>query len=234
MIATLKDISKTYLAPDSGKSTQVLRSISLDVEKNEAIAITGPSGSGKSTLLNLLGTLDKPTSGSVILLGTNISNLTENDLAQLRNQSIGFIFQLHHLLPQLTLLENVLLPLLPVKDPELHKKAGKRALILAEKIGLSDHLHNKPYQMSVGECQRAAMIRALINQPGLLLADEPTGSLDMDNARILADLLFELKSEYGFSLVTVTHSMELAKRHDSVYRLVSGNLTRQEPEKGIE
>lgn len=145
MIAQLQNISKGYPSREPGNQSLVLRSISLDIMENEAIAITGPSGSGKSTLLNILGTLDKPSSGSVFLAGTNIEQLGEDQLARLRNQSIGFIFQLHHLLPQLSLLENILLPLLPLNDPEMHKTAGERALVLLEKAGLSAHLKKKPF-----------------------------------------------------------------------------------------
>ncbi|NTW26665.1 MAG: ABC transporter ATP-binding protein, partial [Lentimicrobium sp.] len=200
------------------------REISFQIENNERIAIVGPSGSGKSTLLNILGTLDKPSSGKILLEGSFIDQMPEVQLAEIRNSFIGFVFQMHHLLPQLTLLENVMLPLLPRNDKNLLKSAGERALILIERVGLSDHIHQYPTQLSVGECQRTAVVRALINQPKLLLADEPTGSLDAANADQLATLLTELNREQNVALVIVTHSMELAAKMDKIYQLREGRL----------
>ena len=159
-----------------------------------------------------------------LLDGKAVELLTTDEVASLRNRYTGFVFQLHHLLPQLNLLENVLLPVLPQKDKSIQKAAGIRAKTLLDRVGLGDRIHHHPAQMSVGECQRAAVVRALINQPRLLLADEPTGSLDADNAGLLGELLTELKSEQQFSLVLVTHSSELAARMDKTYRLMSGKL----------
>ena len=224
MLAELQQISKYYEQPGSAIQNRVLNDISLQIDRNERIAIVGPSGSGKSTLLNILGTLDKPSSGRVLLDGDSIGQMDENRLALLRNSFIGFVFQMHHLLPQLTLLENVLLPLLPQKDKTNLKSARDRALKLIERVGLSDHLHKYPAQLSVGECQRTAVIRALINQPKILLADEPTGSLDADNAAQLAELLIELNQEQNVALVIVTHSMELAGKMDKIYQLREGKL----------
>jgi len=221
MISELRHISKYYEQPGSGIRTQVLDDISLIIPENESIAITGPSGSGKSTLLNILGTLDQPTSGKVILDGQDVESLDPDRIASLRNRFTGFVFQLHHLLPQLNLLENVLLPVLPQKDKSLQKAAVVRAKLLLNRVGLDERLRHYPVQMSVGECQRAALVRALINQPRLLLADEPTGSLDAVNANLLGELL---KSEQHFSLVIVTHSPDLAARMDKTYRLMSGKL----------
>ena len=225
MLAELQHITKFYEQPGSSIRNQVLDDISLQIAENERIAIVGPSGSGKSTLLNILGTLDKPTSGKVQLEGKDVDVMNENQLAEIRNTLVGFVFQMHHLLPQLTLLENVLLPLLPQKDKTNLKSAQERALKLIERVGLSDHIRQFPSQLSVGECQRTAVVRALINQPKLLLADEPTGSLDADNASQLAQLLIELNREQNVALVIVTHSMELAGKMDKIYQLREGKLS---------
>jgi len=225
MIAELQNISKHYEQPGTGIRNIILNGISLSVAERDSIAIVGPSGSGKSTLLNILGTLDRPSSGRVILDGTDTGTLDENRLADMRNQFIGFIFQLHHLLPQLTLLENVLLPALPKKDASVRKMTIERAKMLIERVGLKDQVHHRPGQMSVGECQRAAVVRALINQPRLLLADEPTGSLDAANAALLGQLLRELNTEENLAVVVVTHSTELAAGMGKIYKLTSGSLT---------
>jgi ABC-type lipoprotein export system ATPase subunit len=224
MLAELQHITKFYDQPGFAIQNQVLHEISLQISENERIAIVGPSGSGKSTLLNILGTLDQPSSGKVLLNGELIEQLPEVRLAEIRNSFIGFVFQMHHLLPQLTLLENVLLPLLPRKDKIILKSARERALHLIDRVGLSEHLQHYPAQLSVGECQRTAVVRALINQPRLLLADEPTGSLDAANANQLATLLTELNHEQNVALVLVTHSMELASRMDKIYQLHEGRL----------
>ena len=223
MIAELRNICRIYEQPGSGIRNLVLDDISLSIVENESLAITGPSGSGKSTLLNILGTLDLPTSGIVMMNGKSFASQDGSALVELRNKYLGFVFQMHHLLPQLSLLENVLLPTLPNKENS-RKTAQERALKLIERVGLQDHLHQKPYQLSVGECQRVAVVRALINQPRLLLADEPTGSLDAANAEQLAQLLIDLKKEQQFSMVIVTHAMELANKMDKIYRLTSGKL----------
>jgi lipoprotein-releasing system ATP-binding protein len=224
MLAELQHITKYYEQAGSNIRNKVLDDISLLIENNNRIAIVGPSGSGKSTLLNILGTLDRPTSGKVFLEGSPIDQMNDDRLAEIRNTFIGFVFQMHHLLPQLTLLENVLLPLLPQKDKTQLKTAKERALHLINRVGLSDHLHQFPSQLSVGECQRTAVVRALINQPRLLLADEPTGSLDADNAAQLVQLLIELNQEQHIALVMVTHSMELAGKMDKIYQLREGKL----------
>jgi lipoprotein-releasing system ATP-binding protein len=223
MIAELKNITKIYEQPGSTIKNPVINNISLRIASNESLAITGPSGSGKSTLLNILGTLDQPTSGIVMVDGNEVPR-EDASLAKLRNSFLGFVFQVHHLLPQLTLIENILLPALP-NHHSTRKATHERALHLIERVGLLNQLHNKPSQLSVGECQRAAVVRALINQPRLLLADEPTGSLDASNTEQLAQLLVDLKNEQHFSMVVVTHSEELAGRMDKIYRLVSGKLS---------
>ena len=221
MLAELQHISKQYDHP-------VLKEISLTIDRGDSIAIVGPSGSGKSTLLNILGTLDRPSSGKVILNGEAVELLDDNRLAGIRNRFIGFVFQLHYLLPQLTLLENILLPVLPERNKSLVKEAEHRAFRLIERVGLADRITHLPSQLSVGECQRAAVVRALINQPGLLLADEPTGSLDEENAASLGMLLGELNREEKMGMVVVTHSMEMAKGMKVIYRLHSGSLEKIE------
>ncbi len=224
MLAELQHITKQYGQPGSSVQNQVLHDISLQIEENERIAIVGPSGSGKSTLLNILGTLDSATSGKVLLNGELIDQVSEIRLAEIRNTLIGFVFQLHHLLPQLTLLENVLLPLLAREDNKILKSENEMALHLIDRVGLSEHINQYPSQLSVGECQRTAVVRALINQPRLLLADEPTGSLDAANGNQLASLLTELNREQNVALVLVTHSMELASKMDKIYNLRDGKL----------
>ena len=224
MLAELQHITKYYELPGSSIKNLVLHEVSLQIDYNERIAIVGPSGSGKSTLLNILGTLDKPSSGKVLLDGALADQMDENRFAEIRNTFIGFVFQMHHLLPQLTLLENVLLPVLPLNDKNILNLSKQRALKLIDRVGLSSHIRHFPSQLSVGECQRTAVVRALINKPKLLLADEPTGSLDAENATQLAQLLSELNREENVALVLVTHSMELAAKMDKIYQLREGKL----------
>jgi len=221
MLLELKNITKSY---KNDSVRQVLDDISLIINTGDAFAIIGPSGSGKSTLLNIMGTLDKPSSGSVNFNGTEIGSFNEQSLANLRNQHIGFVFQKHYLLPQLNVLENVLVPVIPQNNKARYKTALARANELLDKVGLSDKLHQLPGQLSVGECQRAAVVRALINEPELILADEPTGSLDNDSAAQLGDLLALLRKDFKVAMVVVTHSVEFAGRMDKVYRLVNGRL----------
>lgn len=217
MLAALEQISKNYEFP-------VLRNISLTIGQGDSVAIVGPSGSGKTTLLNILGTLDRPSSGKVIIDGQQVDKLKDDQLSLIRNRCIGFVFQLHHLLPQLTLLENALLPVLPRKDKTIMKEAVKQAHRLFERVQLCGLENRLPAMVSVGECQRAALVRGLINKPGLLLADEPTGSLDEAHALALGELMAELNREEGMGLVVVTHSMELAGLMKRRYRLHSGKL----------
>ena len=224
MLAELQHITKYYELPGSSIKNLVLHEITIQIDNNERIAIVGPSGSGKSTLLNILGTLDKPSSGKVLLDGALADQMDENRFAEIRNTFIGFVFQMHHLLPQLTLLENVLLPVLPLNDKNILNLSKQRALKLIDRVGLSSHIRHFPSQLSVGECQRTAVVRALINKPKLLLADEPTGSLDAENATQLAQLLSELNREENVALVLVTHSMELAAKMDKIYQLREGKL----------
>jgi len=224
MLAELQHITKYYGQPGSSICNHVLKDISFQIANNERIAIVGPSGSGKSTLLNILGTLDKPSAGKAVLDGNAVDQMQEVQLAEIRNTFLGFVFQLHHLLPQLTLLENVMLPLLPRNDHQYKVSANERALKLIDRVGLSNRLHQYPSQLSVGECQRTAVVRALINKPRLLLADEPTGSLDAANADQLSNLLAELNREQNVAMIIATHSMELAKKMDKIYQLREGRL----------
>ncbi len=220
----LKEISKSYPQPGGGE-IPILREISLKVQAGESLVVTGPSGSGKSTLLNIIGALDRPSSGTVRFDGQELSDLTERQLARLRNRRIGFVFQLHHLLPQCTVLENVLLPTLPLQGESARAGFAERASMLLEKVGLAERCHHRPGQLSGGECQRVAVARSLINAPALVLADEPTGSLDGENAEQLAELLIELNKREGTTLIVVTHSEHLAGRMARRYRLRDGRLT---------
>ncbi len=223
MILQLKNISKGYGDPLKSNFRKVLDELNLDVDTNQKIAIAGPSGSGKTTLLNLIGTLDRPDAGEIFFNGRKITGYSHEELAHFRNRELGFVFQMHHLLPQCTLWENVLLPVLPIK-----KVVGKAEKVWAEhllrKVGIWEQRNQKPSELSGGECQRTAVVRALINKPQLILADEPTGALDEQNADNLADLLNHLSGEEGVSLIVVTHSSELASQMDKVYHLKNGKL----------
>jgi len=210
----------THVAKSYGP-VAVLTDINFQLAAGAAVAIVGPSGSGKSTLLNLLGALDQPTRGTVRLADRDLGQLAENDLADIRNRQIGFIFQLHHLLPQCTVLENVLVPTLPRPAQPANRD---RAIELLTRVGLQHRLEHRPGQLSGGECQRVAVARALINRPQLLLADEPTGSLDHANAASLGQLLLELNQAEGVALVVVTHSLELARQLPRMMVLRDGVL----------
>lgn len=224
MILELKKIRKDYQTPSGNETVNVLNDVSLQVDQGEAIAVVGPSGSGKSTLLNIIGALDKPTVGIVNFDEKNLSNLNDSELAKIRNREIGFVFQLHHLLPQCTVLENVLVPTIPLKSGKDNGSAESRAKQLLTRVGLENHFNYFPAQLSGGEQQRVAVVRALINQPKLILADEPTGSLDQVSSSKLGKLLIELNKEEGVTLVVVTHSIELARLMDKVYRIENGTL----------
>jgi lipoprotein-releasing system ATP-binding protein len=214
------NVSKEYAT--RGEPLVILREVSLELSVGENLAILGPSGSGKSTLLNILGTLDSPSSGSVTLRGQNPFTLDERGLSQFRNRNIGFVFQEHHLLPQLSVLENVLLP--TIADGASSEAQVKRAKMLLERIGLTQRIEHRPAELSGGERQRVAIARALINQPVLLLADEPTGNLDRSNALSVGKLLLELQQLEKTILVVVTHSMELASIFQRRWELDNGQL----------
>lgn len=218
----LEGVGKAYAPPAGGAPVSVLRGIDLRIEAGESVAIVGPSGSGKSTLLNILGTLDRPTEGRVRLDGEDLAALDDEQLACIRSRKIGFVFQSHHLLPQCSVLENVLLPTLV---PGLEIGDGEaRAKELLERVGLSERIGHRPGALSGGECQRVAVVRALINRPAAVLADEPTGALDGEHADRLADLLVELNRDLGVTLVAVTHAPALAARMGRVLELHSGVL----------
>ena len=192
------------------RTVEVLRGVSLEMSEGQSLAITGPSGSGKSTLLHLIGTLDRPSSGTIEINDKTPFGMPEPQLAKFRNQMIGFIFQDHHLLPQYSVLENVLMPTMAFKRRNDH--AEERAKDLLESVGLAHRLSHRPAELSGGECQRVAVARALINRPSLLLCDEPTGNLDHSTADTVASLLFELHQAEQNILIVVTHSLELAGR----------------------
>lgn len=223
MLLQLKQIHKGYGTPGSHAFRPVLNDLSWQVERGARVSITGPSGCGKTTLLNLIGALDRPDSGQIIFNGTDISTFSNVALASFRNRELGFVFQQHHLLPQLTLWENVMLPLVPAGKgnlPESHQWAEH----LLRKTGIWEQRHQKPAQLSGGECQRTAVVRAMINKPTLILADEPTGALDEQNAGNLAGLLIQLSREEGITLIVVTHALELAQKMETVFRLKNGQL----------
>jgi lipoprotein-releasing system ATP-binding protein len=225
----LSGVTKTYEAEGGGAGTEVLRGVDLSLATGESLAIVGASGCGKSTLLNIIGTLDRPTRGSVRLDGQDLSLLDDTALAALRNRRIGFVFQLHHLLPQCNVLENVLVPTLAGDQSGRREAAEERALRLLARVGLADRLAHRPGQLSGGERQRVAVVRALINEPALLLADEPTGALDRASAEMLADLLVELNREEGVSLIVVTHAPSLAARMGRRVELRDGAVVAGEP-----
>ena len=227
MILELENIYKHFYLNNSEEKLQILDNLNLSVEKGDTIAITGPSGSGKSTLLNIIGTLDVPSSGSVKLNGSELTKLNNNQLSDIRNENIGFVFQLHHLLPQLNLLDNVLLPTLNCTDKSKKKLSNERARFLLNEVGLSERTNQYPGELSGGECQRAAVVRALINEPEILLADEPTGSLDYSNSEQISELLLHLNKTQNVTLITVTHSQDIANQMNKKYLLNQGNLILQ-------
>ncbi len=220
----LVDVGKSYPAPGDKAGVCVLKDITLKVEKGQSLVIVGPSGSGKSTLLNIIGALDRPTHGHVLFDGKDLAGLDEIELARIRNRQIGFVFQLHHLLPQCTVLENVLVPTLAERNRPSTKEVSERAKNLLERVGLKDFMLYRPGELSGGQRQRVAVVRALINSPKLLLADEPTGSLDKDASENIADLLIELNRSEQVTLIVVTHSLKLAGRMGQVMELNNGLL----------
>lgn len=218
----VNNLHKSYRNTAGGVVRKVIARLDLVVKAGDKIAIMGPSGSGKTTLLNLLGSLDTPDKGEIIVGGTLLSEMNSAQVLAFRNKSAGFVFQFHHLLPQCNLLENVMLPTLPLKGD--NAGAGQRAEELLKFMGIWEQRFQKPGELSGGECQRAAVARALINQPKLLLADEPTGSLDIQNAGLLTDLLININKQMGVTLIIATHSHAIADKMDKVYRLEEGSL----------
>ncbi len=203
-------------------SVQVLNGISVKIQKGEVVSIVGASGAGKSTLLHILGTLDNPDTGSVSLDGLQISKTSQKELSKIRNEKIGFVFQFHNLMAELTALENICLPAYIAQKPKI--EAEQKAMELLEVLNLGHRAKHLPSQMSGGEMQRVAVARALINSPSMVFADEPSGNLDSKNANELHDLFFSLRNKYGFGIVIVTHNTELARSSDRVLELRDGKI----------
>lgn len=224
MIIKLENINKSYPIGDTGNSKKVLDGISMQISTGETLSIMGPSGSGKSTLLNIIGTLDRPDNGDIAYGEKSLNGLNEKELTNFRNQKIGFIFQMHHLLPQCSVLENILIPTLPLTNKALKEDSHTRAIKLIKDVGLWDQKDMLPGRLSGGECQRVAVIRAMINRPQVLLADEPTGSLDRENAQSITSLLLQMNQDYETSLIVVTHSQEIGSLMSTSYNLIDGKL----------
>lgn len=222
-ILKITELEKIYTS--GSKELTILKDISFSVEQGQTFSIVGPSGSGKTTLLGLCAGLDQPNSGTVELCGQDLSKLNEDELAQLRNESVGFIFQNFQLLPTLTALENVSVPL----ELQGDSSAKEKSIALLEKVGLGDRLHHYPSQLSGGEQQRVALARAFSNAPSILFADEPTGNLDEETGEKVIQLLFELNKDAGTTLVIISHDLELANRTQQILRLKGGQVVANEP-----
>ena len=216
----LTSVHKKYAT--EAEELLILKNVNLEIENNTTTVITGESGSGKSTLLNIIGGLDRADGGSIEVLGNNIEQLSETQLSEYRKKQVGFVFQFHYLLKDFTCVENVMMPFFMAGNSR--KDAMRKAEELLSQVKLEDRINHYPSQMSGGERQRAALARALMNDPEIILADEPTGNLDEENSRIVENLLFDMVSEYGKSLILVTHDTELAGRGDSEYHLNKGEL----------
>lgn len=210
----VKDVWKSF------GGLEVLKGVNLQVEKGEIVAIVGKSGAGKTTLLQIIGTLDRPTKGQVLIEGTDVSGMKDKELAAFRNRHIGFIFQFHQLLPEFTAIENVCIPAMIAREKE--SEYAPRAEKLLRELGLADRLNHKPNELSGGEKQRVAAARALMMSPDIILADEPTGSLDEKNKKELSELLLKLRKEYGQTILLVTHDKELAGIADRIIEIKDG------------
>ena len=221
-ILNVNQLGKTYTS--GNKNLTVLDDISFDIDKGETFAIVGPSGSGKTTLLGLCAGLDQPNNGYVELCGTNLTDLNEDQRAILRNEEVGFIFQNFQLLPTLTALENVIVPL----ELQGNKNASKTGMVLLDKVGLKNRFNHYPTQLSGGEQQRVALARAFSSRPSILFADEPTGNLDQETGEKVVKLLFDLNKEAGTTLVIVTHDVELAQRTQRILKLKGGKIVANE------
>jgi ABC-type lipoprotein export system ATPase subunit len=212
MIVQLDNVSKSYPEGSGNQRREILNNLSLSIESGQSISVVGPSGCGKSTLLNIIGTLDPPDSGKVEVCGCNISDLNDKELSALRADKIGFVFQSHHLLPQISVIENVTLPNLASSSPIEQSECNNTATQLLESVGMADHAHKMPSEISGGEMQRVAVVRSMINSPKLLLADEPTGALDQERGEELITLLLRLCDEQNTALILVTHDGKTSSR----------------------
>jgi len=212
MIVQLKNVSKSYPEGEQKGKREIFDNISLNIETGQSVSLVGSSGCGKSTLLNIIGTLDTPDSGEVTVCGQDISKLNDQDLSSLRAEKIGFVFQSHHLLPQITVIENVTLPNLAASSRIDHNDCKNRALHLLESVGMAEHAEKMPSEISGGEMQRVAVVRSMINSPELILADEPTGALDRSRGEELIALLLRLCDEQNTTLILVTHDAKTASR----------------------
>lgn len=221
-VLTCSNIIKNFKSQSGSGELQILRGVSLEIKTGEIAAIEGSSGSGKSTLLHILGGLDRPTTGDVHWHGKSIYSHDADKLAELRNEHVGFVFQFHHLLPEFTAIENVMMPAL-IKGAS-QRDAKERATELLSFFGMSEREHHRPSQLSGGEQQRVSMARALTNKPSIILADEPTGNLDERNTDIILNLLFELRDIEKVSVILITHEKEIAKKCDTLYSLQNGTL----------
>ena len=221
LMVDVRGARKSY--SDGAKSVSVLRNLNLTVEAGQRVAILGASGSGKSTLLHLLGGLDAPDAGSVSVGGVSWQGLNETRRAQVRNEKVGFVYQFHHLLPEFTALENVAMPLRWRGIPKAQAQA--QAAEWLKQVNLSERVHHTPAELSGGERQRVAVARALVTRPAVVLADEPTGNLDRDNAKAVFRLFLELATQFGTALILVTHDEALAAQCDKAYRMVDGHLS---------
>jgi len=219
-LVSVSGLIKSYQRPDG--EVQVIKGIDLEIGKGESVAVVGVSGAGKSTLLHILGGLDLPTSGRVMFEGVDMASLPSNELAELRNQKLGFVFQFHHLLPGFSALENAMMPALIAREPQ--KKAREQAEAILTELGLSHRLHHKAGELSGGEQQRVAIARAIVLSPALLLADEPTGNLDAATGKAVEDALIDLNEKRGLSLLVVTHNERLAARMHRIIRIVDGRI----------
>lgn len=226
-VISLQNVKKIYTLGDN--TVHALRGVSLDIEEGEFVAITGPSGSGKSTMMHILGCLDRPTEGAYQLNGKDVSNLSRDELADVRNKQIGFVFQGFNLLPRTTAAENVEVPLLYTRPAETAEARKKKALVALEKMGLSDRADHHPSQLSGGQQQRVAIARALVNQPSLILADEPTGNLDSKTSIEVMRLLQDLRERSGITIVLITHEPEIAAYGTRIISVRDGAIVSDEP-----
>ena len=218
-IIDIKGLTKVYT---DGVGVRALDGVDLSIKKGEFLSIVGPSGSGKSTLLHMIGILDTPTSGTIFIEGEDVTSMSDKERSNARNRTLGFIFQYHHLLPDFTALENVMIPLLI--SGKSRKDAGEEAERLLKEVGLEDRLDHKPNQLSGGQNQRVAVARALVNNPSIVIGDELTGNLDSKSSEVIYELLRKLNSEHGQTFILVTHDEGMAKKTDRIIRIVDGKI----------